>query len=342
MGRHLIQPFLFAATFVLLLLSSPVEAQPTDDSAKVAQAEEHKRQAQAYYRAETFDKAAEEFQRAYELAPTPNLLFNIGLCHEKHGNAEEAVLHYELFVEAAPDAAKAAEARARRVKLARVLEESRHSEDTERQAVEKRQLGIAAIADGNYAVALLHLNASYEAVANPEVRFEIAEAYRLQGDLNLAETEYRRYLEEAEFGASRLAASKQLQKIEAIKQQPTMVKGPRGSLIPSIVAFSVAGLATTAALVYGSSSVSTGDALDEDLELGSPPLDTGDSRFQSGKDDALAANISFAVAGVAAATGAVLLWRALQRPMVPNTNSTVSVQPSLGPTSAGLQLGVTF
>lgn len=54
------------------------------------------------YRSGDFEKAIELFQKAYDLQPVPNLLFNIAKCYEKIENWDKAVENYEKFV-VAPD-----------------------------------------------------------------------------------------------------------------------------------------------------------------------------------------------------------------------------------------------
>jgi len=48
--------------------------------------------------------ASEDFRRAYELFPSPNLLYNLGLALDQLGRCVEAVDAFETFLDRAPDA----------------------------------------------------------------------------------------------------------------------------------------------------------------------------------------------------------------------------------------------
>lgn len=56
-----------------------------------------------------FPQALVEFKRAYELAPVPELLFNMARCQEQVGDPAGAIASYEQYVAAKPDAADRAE-----------------------------------------------------------------------------------------------------------------------------------------------------------------------------------------------------------------------------------------
>jgi len=101
----------------------------------------------------------------------------------------------------------------------------------------------------------------------------------------------------------------------------------RGQLAAwAMVAFGVA---------YGLSSHSTLSGLDDQLDSGNPPLDSGDPRFADGRRAARNANIAYAAAGVAAIAGAVLTWHALR------TEHTVIV-PRVTSDGAAVSLEVTW
>lgn len=72
-----------------------VTEEPSDDEAYEALTEE------AALRYEKGDYAASValFERAYEIRPEPNILFNMGRIEEEAGNLEEAIRHYERFIQ---------------------------------------------------------------------------------------------------------------------------------------------------------------------------------------------------------------------------------------------------
>lgn len=78
------------------------------------------------YGAGEYDAAAAAFEQAYDLRPTPNLLYNIGRIYEKGGDFEEAVEYYDRFVNE-PDIELAArqDALARLETLGKILERRR-------------------------------------------------------------------------------------------------------------------------------------------------------------------------------------------------------------------------
>lgn len=86
-----------------LLSASPAHAQDADS--KPASAEEVELSYKEYakkggqaFAAKEYEKAVEAFERAYELKPVPNLLYNIGRALEKVGEFERAKEAYTKFV----------------------------------------------------------------------------------------------------------------------------------------------------------------------------------------------------------------------------------------------------
>jgi tetratricopeptide (TPR) repeat protein len=99
-----------------------------DDARK--QAENHFKQAEAYMKVGVFDKAAAEYQAAYDLVPSAHgFLFNIGLAHEKGERPQKAVDAYRLYIERDPKGRKVSEAKARLERLDRVLAEQANKPD---------------------------------------------------------------------------------------------------------------------------------------------------------------------------------------------------------------------
>jgi tetratricopeptide (TPR) repeat protein len=327
----------FAAVFSVG--ASPATAQPP-----LEQARARFEQGEAYFKAGTYDKAIEEYRAAYALAPRPALLFNIGLCYEQLDDDANAIDHYDRYLAADPAGAKTTEARARREALTRKLDAKRTAADVTRRATDERTAGLRAADAGDHDEAIKRLTASYALLPEPEVVFELAEAYRGKGDDVLAATEYRRYLSTSASGAHRERASERLREIET-RSVGTGPEAPvptrRGSLKPAIVAYSVAGVAAVVGIVYGLKARDTLGTIDDELTTGTPPLDTGDPRFADGRLAARNADIAFAIAGAAAITGAVLTWRALRtrRPIRPGEAVVV---PTTNATSAGVRIEVVW
>lgn len=53
-----------------------------------------------------FEEAALLFREAFDITPKGNLLYNIGLCYERAGNVQQAIIYYERFVQALPGSPK--------------------------------------------------------------------------------------------------------------------------------------------------------------------------------------------------------------------------------------------
>ncbi len=346
MGRACRSVLAVVVVILYLLVAHTASA-----DSKLEQAQKHFRQGQAYFKAGTFDKAIVEYTAAYDLAPRSSVLFNIGLCHENAGEMEKAIAFYDRFLAVAPDEAKSAEALARRGELVRAVERKAAEAKNLQLATAKRAAGNRALGASDWDTAIAELKASYALVSDPEVLYELAEAYRENGDAVLARAEYKRYLSLAEHGNNREDAGRRVQEIDeaerakfvsAEPRKMPMEREPRGSLIPAIAAFSVAGVAATVGVVFGLKASSIASELDDQLAVGNPPLDTGDPRIDDGKSAALAANISYGAAGVATIVGAYVLYKAFDRDFVPVKAESVIVIPTASPGRVGLALETTF
>lgn len=338
MGRYR-QAVLIAAALVALA-GRPAFAQP-----ELEEARKRFEQGESYFKAGTYDKAIEEYRAAYALVPRPGLLFNIALCYEKDGDAARAIEYYDRYLGADPGGAKSPEARARREALARELAARQAEGERAARAASERAAGAVALESKDYDEAVARLKASYELVPEPEVVFELAEAYRGKGNDILAETEYRRYLIASETGPNRERASERLRELDARRRarsavgpDPSPRSGTRGSLTLAVIAYSAAGVAAGAGIIFGLESLSITNDIDDELETGTPPLDSSDPRFEDQRRAALAANVSFAIAGAAVIAGAVLTWRALRSERRP----AALVAPVAGPDGAGARLEVTW
>jgi tetratricopeptide (TPR) repeat protein len=58
----------------------------------------HFEQATTHYNLGRFEEALTEYTRAYEIFPSPRLLFNIGQCHRSLANHERAIFFIESFL----------------------------------------------------------------------------------------------------------------------------------------------------------------------------------------------------------------------------------------------------
>ena len=88
------------------------EAPPTTPEQFEASRQAYAEGASAYERG-AYDKALEHFQNAYDLAPSPELWFNIGRCHERLGRWAEAATAYERYLAGKPTVEDAVQIRER-------------------------------------------------------------------------------------------------------------------------------------------------------------------------------------------------------------------------------------
>jgi tetratricopeptide (TPR) repeat protein len=93
--------------WLLLTTASPAVADGARDRAR-----KHFAEARRLQEAGDYDMAIAEYQRAHEIAPHPELSFNIGQCHRLKGDKRGAIAAYERYLAEEPDGRAAAEAAA--------------------------------------------------------------------------------------------------------------------------------------------------------------------------------------------------------------------------------------
>lgn len=91
-----------AAGLILNLAGvAPAGAAPSDAAGRAARFEKMGR---AAYQKKAYVDAIAAFEAAWNAAPLPKYLFNLGRCHERAGRPDLAMQFLERYVEAAPDA----------------------------------------------------------------------------------------------------------------------------------------------------------------------------------------------------------------------------------------------
>ncbi len=85
------------AIVVLVAMAATAHAEPSRE------ARAHFEAGQRHHKLGRFAEAIDEYQRAYELAPLPDLLFNIGQCYRNLKNWERAIFFFDRYLEEAPD-----------------------------------------------------------------------------------------------------------------------------------------------------------------------------------------------------------------------------------------------
>ena len=104
--------------------AAPAGAEPS--SATVDAARVHTRQGAAYYDLNRYREAYGEFEQAYLLQQDPALLYNMGQCQRKLGNAEQALHFYRTYLRRAPQGPLTVEAEKRVRELDGTAARGRH------------------------------------------------------------------------------------------------------------------------------------------------------------------------------------------------------------------------
>ncbi len=188
--------------FLSLLAVTTAHAQkPKSDEAA---AQEHFQQGEMYFQTGVFDLAAKEYEAAFALFPAPALLYNVGLAHENGGDIEKALAAYKRFLDSSADDAdnkeKRMEVRARVEKLERARVASAGESEKKQRALDLRARGRSEADAGKHAAAIATYREAYELGGDPEILFDIGEAYRAGGDGNAAIAAYQTYREAAPAG----------------------------------------------------------------------------------------------------------------------------------------------
>jgi tetratricopeptide (TPR) repeat protein len=104
-----------------LLLALPAGAAPAKAEAPVASAKTQARAAYeagvVAYKAKNYDAALAQFEAAFQLDPSPVLLFNLARVHEARGATRKAIAHFERYLARVPKADDRAAVEQRLVRL---------------------------------------------------------------------------------------------------------------------------------------------------------------------------------------------------------------------------------
>jgi hypothetical protein len=118
---------------------------------------------------------------------------------------------------------------------------------------------------------------------------------------------------------------------------------PSPSRVDAIVMGVVAVGFATAGGILGSMSNSTRDDLKKEINAGIVPPDSNDPRFSHGKTLAIAADVSFAAAGISALTALYFTFRDKGAPSTGSVDMrSLALRPAFGPGYAGLGMGVSW
>jgi tetratricopeptide (TPR) repeat protein len=174
--------------------ATPVEAAPAKGG-REAEARTHFARGRELYGKGDLPGAIVEMQRAYDLAPSPVLLFNMGKVHEQLGNPEEAAAFYERYVKESPDASdrEVVEAKVRR--LRDLAAERAAKGNPQDRAAEHFKRGRELYRDGDYQAALAELTQAFSLVPSSTLLYNMAKTREKLGDHAGAIRDFQGYLE---------------------------------------------------------------------------------------------------------------------------------------------------
>ncbi len=375
MSRRVRAPLLaaLAALLAMTVAASPLaNAQSRRDKREAAK---HESQGKAFYRTGAYDNAIAEFEQAYELAPKPSLLFNIGICYERLGNIRLARDYYQRYLETNPNAG-VTETRARIEGLDRRIAEedakaqaAADAEDRRAKAGNLRGEAAELVEGEMYAEAIARYNEAFELTKDPEIVFELAEALRLSGDKVNAAVEYQRYRDLAPSGPHAPQALEYKAKLEAevqeeiaeaerkkrdaAKEQADEEKRRRRAAtaferMPSGKRLRIAGIATAGvggvALLVGAAFGAKAKGLENDVSGFDGPWTTElDQKVDDGESANKLAVTSYVVGGLAVAAGGAMYYIGTRRAKAKRrARKQLSVTPAVTPDSAGFVLSGSF
>ncbi|MBI2894353.1 MAG: tetratricopeptide repeat protein, partial [Deltaproteobacteria bacterium] len=144
----------------------------------------------ALYERGDFRDALELFERGYAIEPEPAFLYNIGRCHERLGELDLAVEAYERYLSASPEGSDAADVQARiRALQERIRRERGEAPVPDTTARDETAAGPGPrgrhqIGGGLALLWWLPANNPFTVRLEAEYRFEVAQGWRLVGDVS--------------------------------------------------------------------------------------------------------------------------------------------------------------
>jgi Flp pilus assembly protein TadD len=182
-------------------------AQAPPSAAVLKQARAHFERGELAYRAGQLKQALEHFQRAYALAPSAELEFDLGHVYERLGEAEAAIRHYRKYLQQPrlEDSERqqidkrianlvALQARQR----APLIESPPPREAMDAEAYAFFQRGTKLFRQAKYDAALIAFTEARRFAKLPELNYNLAVTCERLGRNAEAAKHYRAYLREAE------------------------------------------------------------------------------------------------------------------------------------------------
>lgn len=145
----------------------------------------------AFIDAGKYRDGIEQLEKAYEIRPHPNVLFNIGRAYASMGSLAKAIEYFERYQATNPRDAERVQSTLEELRLRLQL----------RRLVDE---GMRAIRQKRYLEGIALLNRAYEQRPHANILFNIGRAYEDAGQTRSAVATYRRYLETAPRDARRV------------------------------------------------------------------------------------------------------------------------------------------
>ena len=136
--RRALKLFCFALAIIggaTLVGGSAVAAKP----AALRKAKQYYKTGKAAFELGRFDEALQSYEKAYELAALPGLLFNIGQCYRNLGHLEKAIFSFRLYLRKLPDAPNRAAVETLIAELEAKIERRRAERQRQRRLEAERQ-----------------------------------------------------------------------------------------------------------------------------------------------------------------------------------------------------------
>ncbi|MEE2904235.1 MAG: PEGA domain-containing protein [Myxococcota bacterium] len=151
------------------------------------------KQAKAEYRSGNYLGALENFKKAYELKPTPAILYNVARCYEKLSKVQEAIKTYEQYVAQTTDPRDKAETLEKIESLRR--KDANDPDSPDAQYKVNIANGKSAFRKGDYEGAIAAFKAAYDIKPTSGALFNIAKSYERMGRFEEAVEYLQQYLE---------------------------------------------------------------------------------------------------------------------------------------------------
>ena len=172
-------------------LAPAVEETSTSTSGEVARL--YAQAGRTFYENGQYAEAIREFRKAYDIAPRAALAYNIGRCHERLSQLQDAIEWYEIYVSKTTDPKERAEA-------IRKIEDLKGQIGVTATSPEGRfrarvDSGRAKYKAGDFEGAIEEFRAAFDIKASPAPLYNIAKSYENMGRWEEAADYYRQYLD---------------------------------------------------------------------------------------------------------------------------------------------------